>query len=136
PRSTLFPYTTLFRSRRGAGRPVYGDQPRGRRVGTVGAECGDRGEAARAGRRGGDRLRARDGGGLAWRAPRGTGGVGCVGRDRSGGTPGHLDLLRLSRSREDRRRGGGSEPHAAARAVGRARRYRGPLSRAQRRVPP
>src|SRR5213079_2193313 len=42
-------------ARRGAGRPVHGDQPGGRRVGAVGAERGDRGEAARAGRRRADR---------------------------------------------------------------------------------
>src|SRR6266568_2737939 len=105
-------------------------------VGTVGAERGDGGEAARAGRRGGDRVRAGDGGGLARRAARGAGWVGCVGRDRTGSTSGHLDLLRLPRSGEDRRRGGGPDPHAAAHPVGRARRHRGSLSRAQRCVPP
>src|SRR5207249_1059307 len=50
-------------ARRGAGRAVYGHQPGGRRVGTVGAERGDGGQAARPGRRGGDRVRAGDGAG-------------------------------------------------------------------------
>src|SRR5256886_13395115 len=119
PRSTLFPYTTLFRSRlarrahraarRGTGRAVHGDQRGGRRVGAVGAERGDRGEAAGAGRRGGDRVRAGDGGGLAWWTPRRAGGLGGMGRGRAGRTPRHLELLRLPRSREDRPRRGGPE---------------------------
>jgi amino acid transporter len=40
--------------------------------------------------------------GAGWHgAPRRAGGVGCVGRGRAGGTPGHLDLLRLPRSGKD-----------------------------------
>src|SRR6266699_2676355 len=73
---------------------------------------------------------------IAFARGTGAGWVGCVGRDRTGSPSGHLDLLRLPRSGEDRRRGGGPEPHAAAHPVGRARRHRGSLSRAQRRVPP
>src|SRR2546422_4301215 len=46
PRSTLFPYTTLFRSRRSAG---------GRRSGTPGAEAVSRRESATAARASGER---------------------------------------------------------------------------------
>src|SRR3989454_528058 len=68
PRSTLFPYTTLFRSEPGVA-------PGARRVGAGGGGAGSRGARRRGARRQADGRRRR------WRGHRARGGAGARGRD-------------------------------------------------------